>query len=144
MTVEQKAKRFCKDFVFTYIIPSYNQTKRKSDALIAEESFIAGYNECEKDTVHTDNTETLNNALKRIEELEQENARLKLELEALDGQIPWKDIKDKSEVLGKLTEAKDIINCLVHLGDFNENTDEEYLNYQVHDVLKQAENFLKG
>lgn len=43
----------------------------------------------------------------------------------------------------QLAEAKDIINCLVHLGEFNENTDEEYLNYQVHDVLKKAELFLK-
>lgn len=42
-------------------------------------------------------------------DLQKENARLKLELEALDGQIPWKDIKDKSEVIEQLTEAKEII-----------------------------------
>ena len=37
-------------------------------------------------------------------ELEKENAELKLKLEALEGQTPWKDIKDKSEVIGKLTK----------------------------------------
>ena len=58
---------------------------------------------------------------KKVEQLEKENAKLKKQLD----------------------KARDIINCLVHLGEFNENTDEEYLNYQVHDVLKQAENFLK-
>ena len=45
--------------------------------------------------------------------------------------------------IGNVLQALVIINCLVHLGEFNENTDEEYLNYQVHDVLKQAEQFLK-
>ena len=48
---------------------------------------------------------------KRIEELEKENAELKLE--ALEGQIPWKDIKDKSEVIGQLTKAKDLIEILL-------------------------------
>lgn len=75
--LEQKADRFCKDYNFSYTILSYNQTKRKSGALIAKESYIAGYQQCEKDTIHTDNKETLQNALKRIEELEQENAELK-------------------------------------------------------------------
>lgn len=75
--IKQKAKRFCNRYNFSYTILSYNQTKRKSGALIAEESYIAGYHECEKDTIHTDNKETLNNALKRIEELEQENERIK-------------------------------------------------------------------
>ena len=42
-------------------------------------------------------------------DLQKENARLKLELEALDGQIPWEDIKDKSEVIGQLTKAIEII-----------------------------------
>ena len=88
-------------------------------------------------------------AEKQIADLKKENATLKKQLEALSGDIPWNELKDVSEVTKELTEAKeqltqakDIINCLVHLGEFNENTDEEYLNYQVHDVLKQAENFL--
>ena len=45
-----------------------------------------------------------------IKELEKENAELKLKLEALEGQTPWKDIKDKSEIIGKLTKAKEIIS----------------------------------
>jgi len=75
---------------------------------------------------------------KRIEELEQENTRLKLELEALDGQIPWKDIKDKSEVLGKLTEAKEIIRQLLLLPYANN----EEVNADVTSILNKAENFL--
>ena len=38
-----------------------------------------------------------------------ENAELKLKLEALEGQTPWKDIKDKSEVIGQLTNAKNLL-----------------------------------
>lgn len=48
-----------------------------------------------------------------IAELEKENAELKLKLDALDEQIPWKDIKDKSEVIGKFTKAKEIIKELL-------------------------------
>lgn len=75
--LEQKADRFCKDYNFSYRILSYNQTKRKSGALIAKESYIAGYHRCEKDTIHTDNKETLHNALKRIEELEAKIVEMK-------------------------------------------------------------------
>ena len=46
-----------------------------------------------------------------------ENAELKLKLEALEGQTPWKDIKCKSEVIGKLTEAKEIIKTLLLIAD---------------------------
>ena len=44
---------------------------------------------------------------KVIQELERENAELKLKLEALDGQTPWKDIKDKSEVIKENAELKE-------------------------------------
>jgi len=43
----------------------------------------------------------------------------------------------------QIEKMKCCINDLVHLGEFNENTDEEYLNYQVHEALKQAEQFIK-
>lgn len=42
--------------------------------MIKEYEFIKNI---EKDTIHTDNKEILNNALKRIEELEAENERIK-------------------------------------------------------------------
>lgn len=48
-------------------------------------------------------------------ELEKENAELKLKLEALEGQTPWKDIKDKSELIGQLTKAKDLLLRFVEL-----------------------------
>ena len=41
------------------------------------------------------------------EELEKENAELKLKLEALEGQTPWKDVKDKSELIKENKELKD-------------------------------------
>lgn len=66
--------------------------------------------------------------------LEKENVELKLKLEALDGQIPWKDIKDKSEVIGQLTKAKDIIK------KFLDNVEPYSID---NDVLVEAEQFLK-
>lgn len=46
---------------------------------------------------------------------QKELAGFKLKVEALEGQTPWKDIKDKSEVIGKLTKAKEIIGNLLGL-----------------------------
>ena len=43
---------------------------------------------------------------KQIEELKKENAKLRLKLEALEGQTPWKDIKDKSELIKENAELK--------------------------------------
>lgn len=56
------------------------------------------------------------------------------------GDDPCPHLKKRDD---RLTNAKDIINDLVHLGEFNEHTDEEYFNYQVHEALKNAEQFLK-
>ena len=47
---------------------------------------------------------------------QKELAGFKLKVEALEGQTPWKDIKDKSEVIGKLSKAKELLRkLLVHL-----------------------------
>ena len=48
----------------------------------------------------------INGDEKRIAELEKENAKLKLKREALEGQTPWKDIKDKSELIKENAELK--------------------------------------
>lgn len=42
----------------------------------------------------------------------------------------------------QISDMSDLINDLVHLGTFDENTDEEYVNYQVHEALKKAEKYL--
>ena len=47
-----------------------------------------------------------------------------------------------SELQTQIAKMKENINCLVHLGEFNENTDEEYLNHQVHEALQNAYQFL--
>lgn len=45
--------------------------------------------------------------LEHITELEKENTGLKLMLEALEGETPWKDIKDKSELIKENAELKE-------------------------------------
>ena len=47
------------------------------------------------------------------------------------------------ELEAQIEKMKCCINELVHLGEFDEYTDEEYLNYQVHEALKNAEQFIK-
>ena len=92
---------------------------------------------------------------KRIEELEKEKcellgiiqgkdkaiAELKLKLEALDGQTPWKDIKDKSEVVGQLAKAKGIIKNLLFL--HNDKFGQTKLDWRCN-VIAEAERFLSG
>ena len=54
------------------------------------------------------------------------------------------DLEIKVEELEKQIEKmKCCINDLVHLGEFNEHTDEEYFNYQVHEALNNAGQFIK-
>lgn len=86
-------------------------------------------------------TSTKNNIERQkiIDELKEEKAELKLKLEALDGQTPWKDIKDKSEVIGKLTKAKELIKRLMHeLVVSNRHYDEVEL------LVKDVEQFLNS
>ena len=64
----------------------------------------------------------VNEKTERIAELEKENAELKLKLEALEGQTPWKDIKDKSEVIEQLTKAKEIIKDFVEWANWQGNS----------------------
>lgn len=75
---------------------------------------------------------------KGAESREKENARLKLGLEALDGQIPWKDIKDKSEVIGQLTKAKELLEKVCE-GYASVNISEK----EMCDRVAEAEAFLK-
>ena len=72
-----------------------------------------------------------------IAELEKENEELKLKLEALEGKTPWKDIKDKSEVIGKLTKAKELLKEFVH--HYKAKT--IYIE-NMQDLLEQAEQFI--
>ena len=49
----------------------------------------------------------------KLSRLEKENAELKQYAKALEGQTPWQDIKNKSEVIGQLTKAKDLLRKLL-------------------------------
>lgn len=69
-------------------------------------------------------------------ELEEELEGFRLKLEALEGQTPWKDIKDKSELIGKLTKAKELLTRFVMAS--------VYFNGKEIDLIKEAEQFLKG
>ena len=71
-------------------------------------------------------------------ELKEELVGFRLKVEALEGKTPWKDIKDKSEVIGKLTKAKEIIKELLDsCFGYNSKT----VNYV---VKAKAGQFLKG
>ena len=48
---------------------------------------------------------------------QKELADIKLKVETLEGQTPWKDIKDKSEVLGKLSKARELLKTLLLIAD---------------------------
>ena len=67
-----------------------------------------------------------------------ENAELKLKLEALEGQTPWKDIKDKSEVIGQLTNAKEIISEYVRLANLEKED-----TIAIWQLYHKAEQFIK-
>ena len=70
-------------------------------------------------------------------ELKEELVGFRLKVETLEGKTPWKDIKDKSEAIGKLTKAKEIIKELLNsCFGYNSKT----VNYE---VKAKAEQFLK-
>lgn len=76
------------------------------------------------------------------EGIEKENAELKLKLEALEGQTPWKDIKDKSEVIGKLTKAKEIITKIMQrIPSFQAKS---FQDLSLLNALSEAEQFLNS
>lgn len=70
-----------------------------------------------------------------LAELEQEKAELKLKLEALEGQTPWKDIRDKSELIEKLTKATELIEDMY---DAIPSSHSDYYK----DVMERARQFL--
>ena len=74
----------------------------------------------------------------KIAKLEKENAQLRLKLDALEGQTPWKDIKDKSELIGKLSKAKELIKTLLLIAD-NKVSQMEFLL-----CVAEAERFLRN
>ena len=68
---------------------------------------------------------------------QKELAGIKLKVEALECEIPWKDIKDKSEVIGKLTRAKEIIKEMLSILP-EENVE------GVYEITEEAEQFLNS
>lgn len=97
-------------------------------------------------------------AEQRIAELEKENEKLEKEVEKhkwnnifLEGCADYdKKIAEEYttlqerivELKSQIEKMKDCINDLVHLGEFDEDTDEEYTNYLVHEALQNAKQFL--
>ena len=71
----------------------------------------------------------------KLTNLQKENATLKKQFEALSGDIPWKDIKDKSEVIGQLTEAKDLLSRWID--------DRPYTVSEQKDLIADTDQFLK-
>ena len=79
-----------------------------------------------------------------MKELEKENAELKKQLETLDGQIPWKDIKDESEVIGKLTDAKRLLKILIedYVSEPEVFSDGSCEDNKLCNLIKEAKQFL--
>lgn len=75
----------------------------------------------------------------KIADLEKENAELKLKLEALEGQTPWKDIKDKSEVIGNLTKAKEFLKKVLDLKKVVTKAEQYLLLDEVEQFLNEVE-----
>ena len=69
---------------------------------------------------------------------QKELASIKLKVAALEGEIPWKDIKDKSEVIGKLSKAKELIKTLLLIAD-NKVSQMEFLL-----CVAEAKRFLRN
>lgn len=78
-----------------------------------------------------------------FEQAENRIEELKLKLEALEGQTPWKDIKDRSEVIGKLTKAKELLREIIDTPVFNQMGGELYENEGYTELVAEAEQFLK-
>ena len=97
-----------------------------------------------KDKVIKDLEWQLQEVLEDNDNYQKENETLKKQLEALSGDIPWKELKDVSEVTKKLTEAKEILQVVLDKWEENRwilQSDEEIK--QIENLMEQAENFLK-
>jgi len=129
----------------------------KQDVYLREESiFIQGYRQSEKRIadIEKENTRLKEKWLQatddgtswaHLKSLERENAELKLKLEALEGETPWKDIKDKSEVIGQLTKATEIIKKFWEFVNDDVEFDPEYSQEHIdmwNELCEQAEQFL--
>ena len=75
-------------------------------------------------------------------ELEEELVGLRLKVEALEGRTPWKDIKDKSKLIGKLTKATELLRFWVN--DFYDGFNNLNRYEERHKALEQSEQFLNS
>ena len=134
------------------IIEDCNKSDLVSDKIIKKIIEIIGQEEWQD--LHDENNDICTTmgeliiTLKGIADLEKENAELKHTIAELRRDKDNLNTHTKAQEKlseyrsNQLTKAKEVINDLVHLGEFNEHTDEEYFNYQVHEVLKNAEQFI--
>lgn len=114
-----KSKEFLKWFVWYFREGCPNHVPYKHN-VEAVEQFL-------NEVGNTDNSST-----KSLTE------RQRLRIEALEGQTPWEDIKDKSEVIGKLTQAKEIIKNLIDNLTVIDGDEVKEL-----ETVKEAEQFIK-
>lgn len=79
----------------------------------------------------------------KIAKLEKENAQLRLKLDALEGQTPWQNIKDKSEVVGQLTKAKELLRKFLDAKSIEErcvaeSEADKFLNGEVKETCPES------
>lgn len=84
------------------------------------------------------NSETLAQLNLDNGELIIENEKLRKQLDALSGDIPWNKLKDVSEVTKKLTEAKELLNEFMRI---SKASDEDF-EHDYSELIGEAEQFL--
>ena len=99
-------------------------------------------NDADIKLVHTDNTDVIANACKKISELEQENEKLKGELEEAktnlqrERDLRRQDIQDGMKAVKELIQAREIIKEWLQWA----NDDTESPKFQ--EIVNQAEQFI--
>ena len=114
-----------------------SEALRDMDKKISEGKVLY-YEEIKEIKEILEKTIDFDDAIHRIIRLEEELEGFRLKLEALEGQTPWKDIKDKSELIGKLSKAKELIKTLLLIAD-NKVSQMEFLL-----CVAEAERFLRN
>lgn len=97
----------------------YDRGWNKGEVAGFREGYLAGAEPREKRIQHLEESllDVTEKSVRQIAELEEELARYKLKVAALEGETPWKDIKDKSEVLGKLSKARELLKTFLLIAD---------------------------
>ena len=133
----------CSDFSLKDMARAYRRGKNKGRADLEKENaeLREELNYAETHCLfHSDCPTQKENA-----ELKENLEPLRLKVEALAGDIPWSELKDKGEVIGRLTKAKGIIKKFSEFVnneiEYDSENPQEYTNLW-NKLCEEAEQFL--